>query len=163
MQIKLMNKRQKYRHMSKPTKASLGETANVLPAARQVAALCCRNGEKGIEILMVTSRDTGRWVLPKGWPVKGKNDPQSARVEAWEEAGVKTARTRPGVIGKYSYNKRLKRGASRPIRVKVYRMDVESLSDKFPEMQQRKRAWFSPKAAANHVAEPELRKLLRRL
>ena len=149
--------------MSKPKAALPCKNAKPLPAAKQVAALCCREGENGTEILMVTSRDTGRWVLPKGWPVRGKNDPQSARVEAWEEAGVKSARTRPGVIGKYSYDKRLKRGLSRHVRVKVYRMDVESLSDNFPEMRQRKRAWFSPKAAANRVAEPELRKLLRRL
>ena len=128
-----------------------------------MAALCLRDGKNGTEVLMITSRDTGRWIIPKGGRMKGKNGLQAARIEAWEEAGVKSAKARPDSMGKYRYEKRYKNGRSRSVRVKVYRMDVKTMSNRFPEMSQRRRAWFSPKAAARLVAEPEQRKLLRRI
>ena len=60
------------------------------PERHQVAALCWRMGQGGaVEILLVTSRDTGRWVIPKGWPMDGKSASAAAAREAWEEAGVK--------------------------------------------------------------------------
>ena len=62
------------------------------PNRLQVAALCYRTGADGKEVLMITSRGTGRWIIPKGWPVEGKDGPASALQEAWEEAGVKGPR-----------------------------------------------------------------------
>jgi hypothetical protein len=59
------------------------------PKRLQVAALCYKqaNDTDDKEILLVTSRDTGRWIIPKGWPIDGKNASEAALQEAWEEAG----------------------------------------------------------------------------
>lgn len=54
--------------------------------AEQTAALCT-HPQTG-QVLLITSRDTGRWVLPKGWPMRGRSMAQAALIEAWEEAGV---------------------------------------------------------------------------
>lgn len=62
---------------------------------RQVAALPWRIGASGREVLMITSRETRRWVIPKGGRMAGKTDPQAAAVEAMEEAGVQGRSPRP--------------------------------------------------------------------
>lgn len=55
---------------------------------QQYGALCFRFGEDGaVEILLITSRDSGRWIIPKGWPMKKKEPHEAAAVEAWQEAG----------------------------------------------------------------------------
>ena len=77
------------------------------PKRLQVAALCLKGEGSGKQVLMITSRDTGRWVLPKGWPIDGYDAPGSALQEAWEEAGVKEAEIDPDMIGTYEYAKRL--------------------------------------------------------
>jgi len=134
------------------------------PPELQVAALCCRTGEDGgTEVLLITSRDTGRWVLPKGWLMKGMNAAEAARAEAWEEAGVKAARITPEPVGVYHYEKRLDDGYGAPVEVQVFRIDVEELSDTYPETRERARLWLKPQMAAARVAEPELKALLRRL
>jgi len=129
------------------------------PAQEQYAALCYRTDHGKREILLITSRDTGRWVLPKGWPIKGLTPAESAAREAWEEAGVCG---KPGkkCAGLYSYDKAL--GPEKAVHcvVSVYPIKVEKLRDNFPEAGQRKRKWFSPKKAARNVAEPELSRLL---
>lgn len=57
---------------------------------QQYAALCFRYADGGtIEILLVTSRTSGRWIIPRGWPMKRKKPHQAAAIEAWEEAGVR--------------------------------------------------------------------------
>lgn len=127
---------------------------------RQYAALPCRSGTEGQpEILLVTSRETGRWVLPKGWPMKLRRPHQAAAIEAYEEAGVR-GRTVKTALGTYEYDKRIEGGAVR-CRVRVYPMTVERLEDEWPEKAQRSRRWFSPLDAAERVDEPELRALLR--
>ena len=129
-------------------------------ARTQVAALCWRKGGQGIEVLLVTSRDTGRWVLPKGWPQKGLTAPESARREAWEEAGVrgKIGRT---CLGLYDYIKTLEgEGPGIPCVVAVYPMKVKAEARDWPERDQRERVWVTPAEAANRVNEPELQRLL---
>ncbi len=126
----------------------------------QVAALCWRMHRDKVEVLLITSRDTGRWVLPKGWPIDGRNAPTSAAMEAWEEAGV-TGAINPAVVGLFGYDKVMGPKVSWPCMVSVFSLRVASLSRQFPERKERRRKWFAADAAARKVAEPELRALLR--
>lgn len=125
----------------------------------QFAALCYRVTKGKPEILLVTSRRTKRWIIPKGWPMDGKTPGESAMTEAWEEAGViGTLRSRS--LGLYSYQKFVDGEGGLPCVAMVYAVKVKSLAQKFPEMGQRKRKWFSPKQAAARVSEPELAHIL---
>lgn len=131
------------------------------PKRQQVAALCYRGAGDTKEVLLVTSRDTGRWIIPKGWPMRGKDGPGSAMQEAWEEAGVREGTSVGDPIGSYTYEKRKGNGWSFPVETMVYPVSVEKLEDKFPEVKERTRKWFSPADAANLVQEPELKTILR--
>lgn len=128
---------------------------------RQVAALPWRAQGAGLEVLLVSSRETRRWVIPKGWPMKGKLDHQAAAQEAYEEAGL------DGVIaetpfGEYEYLKRLKSGAGRLVKVDVFPMKVTGEHATWPEKGQRTLRWMTPVEAALAVQEPELRGLIAR-
>jgi len=129
-------------------------------ARAQVAALCWRNREGGLRILLVTSRDTGRWVLPKGWPIEGLTASEAAAREAWEEAGVE-GKVRKKPLGRFAYHKHLGPEKAVPCVVDVFALKVKSLADTFPEADQRKRKWFAPDEAAARVDEPDLKALLR--
>lgn len=129
-------------------------------AATQHAALCYRGASAGqFEILLITSRDTGRWVLPKGWPEKGEAGGGTALREAFEEAGV-VGQLVDGCVGVYGYDKTMTSGPAQPCVVAVHGVAVAHLAYKFPEMAERQRQWFTPEAAALVVAEPELKTLL---
>ena len=128
--------------------------------ALQVAALCTRIKDEKRQVLLVTSRRTGRWVIPKGWPMYGLSDGDAAAQEAWEEAGIADAKIGKKPIGKYSYEKVLNAGGSIPIKVNVYRLKVLETLKKYPESKQRTRMWVSPKDAAKLVREPDLKKIL---
>ncbi|MGX9353277.1 NUDIX hydrolase [Shimia sp. W99] len=133
------------------------------PKRLQVAALCFCGNKTERKVLLITSRDTGRWVLPKGWPIDGLDAPGSALQEAWEEAGVKKAQVNTSAVGTYEYDKRLDGGAEVPVEVQVYETKVEKLVDEFPESDERTRKWVSPDEAAQLVDEPGLQKLLREI
>jgi len=135
------------------------------PPARQVAALCWRRVKGRTDVLLITSRDTGRWIVPKGWPIKGLSDAQSALREAWEEAGVRAGADRARHAGAFFYDKGLEDGSDLPVVAHVYkvRLRKDDLADRFPEAGQRRRAWVPAKKAAKLVQEPELKKILRSL
>ncbi len=133
------------------------------PPRLQVAALCWRMGDAGREILLVTSRGSGRWILPKGWPIQGKDAPGSALQEAWEEAGVSDGEARDEAIGSYTYTKTYDEGWGVPVETLVFPIEVRSLAASFPEAHQRNRMWVSPEEAATLVQEPELKSILRAL
>jgi 8-oxo-dGTP pyrophosphatase MutT (NUDIX family) len=129
---------------------------------RQVAALPWRAPTSGaLEILLVSSRETRRWVIPKGWQMKGKLDHQAAAQEAYEEAGL-DGRIVDKPIGEYPYLKRLKSGAARAVTVDVYPLEVTGEHATWPEKGQRTLQWMSPVEAALAVQEPELRDLIAR-
>ena len=115
-----------------------------------------------LRVLLVTSRDTGRWVVPKGWPMDGLDPWEAAAVEALEEAGAEGAVT-AAPLGTYGYDKRLSGGETLPCRVTVYPLRVTRLRDRWKEAKERTRRWFDPADAAKRVDEPELRELLDRL
>lgn len=129
----------------------------------QIAALPLRWDDKGgVRVLMVTSRGTGRWVMPKGWRIDADRPWETAAVEAVEEAGaVGHVGTDP--IGCYHYDKILDDGSAVPCRVVVFPMLVDRLKRNWKERHERKRRWFKVKAAARRVDEPDLAALLRRL
>lgn len=131
--------------------------------ARQIAALPLHWDRKGrLSVLMVTSRDTGRWVMPKGWQMDGKKPWRAAEIEALEEAGA-VGSIGTEHIGTYHYDKILDDGRALNCEVTVYPMIVERLRKRWKERHERTRRWFSPKAASRRVNEPELSALLESL
>jgi 8-oxo-dGTP pyrophosphatase MutT (NUDIX family) len=129
------------------------------PCRLQVAALPWRKAKHGVEVMLVTSRDTGRWVLPKGWPEFGEEFFDAAAREAAEEAGLK------GTIcaqeaGRYYYSKGLANGDNVGCEVLVYPLEVDDVAEKWKEKGQRKRKWVSPAKAAAMVAEADLAKVI---
>ncbi|WP_342741852.1 NUDIX hydrolase [Thalassovita taeanensis] len=129
----------------------------------QVAALCYKGKGKDRKVLLITSRGTGRWIIPKGWPITGKSSPEAALQEAWEEAGVKAATVDKTAIGTYRYDKILDDGGFIPVEAHVFALRVEKLSDAYPEAHERRRRWLRPKEAARMVDEPELKKILKNI
>jgi 8-oxo-dGTP pyrophosphatase MutT (NUDIX family) len=128
-------------------------------ARRQVAALPLRLAKNGaIEILLVTSRDTGRWIIPKGWTSKRIKDCKAAAREAKEEAGVKGKILREA-IGTYRYIKQ-ELGSGALIEVRVFLLKVSKRCKRWPEKRERRRAWFGLEDAANRVSDPELSVLI---
>lgn len=125
----------------------------------QVAALPFRRTADGdVSVLLVSSRETHRPLIPKGWRMKGKSDRKAAAIEAMEEAGVigKPSKT---PIGRYRYWKRLE-DCFTLVDVDVYSLEVtEHLAD-WPERQERHRRWMSPEDAAIVVDEPGLAYIL---
>lgn len=108
---------------------------------------------------MITSRETKRWVVPKGNPIRGLQPHQSAAHEAFEEAGISGIAC-PVSVGSYHYDKRRANGTSRRARVELFPLAVITQFDDWPEMHQRNTAWFSARDAADAVDEPELRALI---
>ncbi|QPM91570.1 NUDIX hydrolase [Pseudooceanicola algae] len=131
------------------------------PPMFQVAALCYRGRGEDMEILVVTSRETRRWILPKGWPKTGYDAADTALEEAWEEAGIKQRSMKPIRIGRYHYDKRLDGGLPAATEVDVYAVEIDRLLDDYPEVGQRERRWVRPAEAARLVQEEELKTLLR--
>ena len=117
-----------------------------------------RNGGRMV-VLLVTSRETGRWVLPKGWAEKGLKGFELAAKEAFEEAGVKghlIARS----LGSYTYAKQLNPGKAITCRVEVFPLEVTEVLVDWPESSQRQRRWFSFTEAALAVDETDLSQLI---
>jgi len=126
----------------------------------QFAALPFRRRKSGTEVLILTSLDTGRWIIPKGWPMHDLTPAAAAAREAWEEAGA------VGVVsehcaGFYSYKKAMPDGSSIPCIVAVFPLEVRKLESEFPEAGQRKLKWMAPRKAAARVKEPDLQKIIR--
>lgn len=143
--------------------ASHVETLRRGQMAEQFGTLCYRPDPHGaVEVLIITTRETQRWTIPKGWPIKGLKPHQVAEREAWEEAGIKgKAKKRP--FGYYSYLKTLDDGRVVPSIVEVHLLRTEQVCNKFLEQGQRSLAWVFPEEAALRVQEPELKGLFRKL
>jgi 8-oxo-dGTP pyrophosphatase MutT (NUDIX family) len=129
----------------------------------QYAALPYRRRPNAIfEVMLITSRDTGRWVIPKGWLGTGLAGLESAEREAREEGGL-VGRMGERPIGHYRYNKRLSDGSSVPCSVEVFALEVERQLKSWPERKERDTRWFELKKAAAAVDEPELAAMIRSL
>lgn len=130
---------------------------------RQLGAICRRAAEDGsTEVLLITTRETRRWSIPKGWTIKGLKPHETAEREAWEEAGV-VGKAKKKALGCFSYVKMLKSGRKVASIVQVHLVDTSGMDSNYPEKGQRDLEWLSPFEAASRVAEPELKQLLRSL
>lgn len=126
----------------------------------QFAALCYRIRRDKVQILLITSRGSKRWIMPKGWPMDAKTPEAAVLQEAWEEAGV-TGRVTGRCLGVYSYLKEIDVGISMPVIAMLYPVEVKARAKTYPEAGQRRRRWFSRKRAMKMVREPELRRMIR--
>lgn len=126
----------------------------------QFGALGYRIQRDKVQVLLVTSRTSKRWILPKGWPVNGATPIEAAMREAYEEAGVE-GKVTGNCIGIYSHTKSLRKNEDLPFVVAIYPMKVARMLLDYPERSQRKRKWFSLKRAAAVVDHPELRQIIK--
>jgi len=125
----------------------------------QYGALPFRVGRDGVEVMLITSRETKRWVIPKGWPIAGKKPHRVAEIEAFQEAGVK------GVISKkpagvYPYSKTLPGGKSRLCLVAVFPLRVTLEKVTWRETGERQRQWFPQDVAGELVEEGSLARII---
>ena len=131
------------------------------PPKLQYGALPYKRLAGAVEIMLVTSRQSRRWIIPKGWPVQGLAPHESAAHEAMEEAGlVGEISERP--IGSYRYTKRLAAGLI-DCQVDVFALKAREQLAAWPEMHQRSTQWFTVEDAADAVGEPELSEMIRKL
>jgi 8-oxo-dGTP pyrophosphatase MutT (NUDIX family) len=131
------------------------------PPQLQVGALCLRGKPGRREVLLVSSLDSGRWIIPKGWPMRGRTLAEAALREAWEEAGVEGEVGEPA-FGTFTYLKR-RHGLPRRSVVHVFVVRVSRTVEDYPEAARRKRRWMRPAEAAGLVEESGLKALLRGL
>jgi 8-oxo-dGTP pyrophosphatase MutT (NUDIX family) len=138
------------------------DRAKPIETPQQIGALPVRRKSDGsLEVLLVTTRETRRWVIPKGWPWPKTADHLAAAGEAYEEAGI-VGEASPRSLGSYVYGKRRSDGVV-PVRVTVYPIDVKEELESWPEQHERQRAWFSVADAAAAVDEPDLSALIQGL
>jgi 8-oxo-dGTP pyrophosphatase MutT (NUDIX family) len=129
----------------------------------QCAALPYRRlANAAIEVMLITSRDTGRWVIPKGWQDEGLAPQDSAEREAREEGGL-VGRMGDQPIGRYRYRKRLDDGSSVACSVEVFPLEVKRQLKSWPERDERHTRWFMLQEAAAAVQERELAAMIRSL
>lgn len=128
---------------------------------RQVAALPYRKGEDGrLLVLLVTSRTTRRWIVPKGWPMKQMKARDAAAREAYEEAGVR-GKIASKPFGRFVYEKRADdRHAGPPCEVQVYLLHVKRQVATWPEQHQREQRWLPAEEAAALVGDEGLGRLI---
>lgn len=131
-------------------------------ALMQIGALCLRDGKTGPEVLLAKS-SRGRWIVPKGWPMDGHTDAEAAKIEAWEEGGVRKGKVGKAPVGGYMTEKRFDDGRRVPCHVSLYRIDVTKMTDTYPEAGLRKRKWMKLKKAKKKVGDAGLRALLKAL
>lgn len=124
----------------------------------QFAALCYRYKNDKLQVCIVTTRGSGRWILPRGWPTHKKTAHDGAAIEAYEEAGI-TGQVFPNAVGTYVYDKPLDDGVA-PVLVVVYAIHATQVAKKWPEKSERKRKWVSLRTAAKKLDEPGLKQIV---
>ena len=128
----------------------------------QYAALPYRTKHKSqLEIMLVTSRETRRWIIPKGWPKRGMPPHDTAAKEAFEEAGV-IGKVSKRPIGSYPYDKILEKGDKASCRIQVFALRVTRQRKRWPEKHERQIRWYPPAEAVRFVGEPHLRRIIRK-
>ncbi|HEY6257839.1 MAG TPA: NUDIX hydrolase [Xanthobacteraceae bacterium] len=121
-----------------------------------------RRSDARTQVMLVTARESGRWVIPKGWPKKKKTPSATAAREALEEAGV-VGKVGRASIGSYSIKKRLKSGAVVACVVRVFPLKVKRQEKSWPERGERDIQWFSRAKAAKVVRDRALAEIIRSL
>lgn len=124
---------------------------------RQSAVVPFRRKPGGVEVLLITTRRSGRWIVPKGIVEPDLSAADSAAVEAYEEAGVRGS-VSGGPLGTYAYRK-----WGGTCTVEVFALEVGEECADWPERSQRSRRWAPLADAAEATDEPALGDLIRRL
>jgi 8-oxo-dGTP pyrophosphatase MutT (NUDIX family) len=127
----------------------------------QLAALPFKIESGDLQVLLVTSRETRRWIIPKGWPIRGLQPRDVAAREALEEAGLVGTIVGKHSIGSYHYTKHLPENHEKLCRVKVFLLSVDHQLEEWPEKEQREWQWVTPEKAAHMVDEGGLAEILR--
>jgi 8-oxo-dGTP pyrophosphatase MutT (NUDIX family) len=113
-----------------------------------------------LEILVVTTRQSRRWIVPKGWPIKRLTPSKAAAREAFEEAGVR-GKIGARAIGNFRYKKAAdENGAETNCEVKVFPLLVKRQSATWPEFGQRVVQWVDPEKAISLIREPDLKSIV---
>jgi 8-oxo-dGTP pyrophosphatase MutT (NUDIX family) len=133
------------------------------PTLHQAGVIAYHVLDGKVRVLLMTSRDTGRWIIPKGNIGAGSSPAKAAEEEAYEEAGIRGTISGSLPLGLYNYFKILASGERRPATVEVYLLRVTERLKKWPEKRQRRLAWVSLKKAVRLVQEPGVVQLLGRL
>ncbi|MFD1331706.1 NUDIX hydrolase [Methylopila musalis] len=128
----------------------------------QFGVLPFRVSDEGVEVLMITSRRSRRWIIPKGWPMKGRTPLGAAAREGFEEAGVYGDGLKPS-LGVFKYVKRVNFGRTTALRIEVFPLAVTEVLDAWPEQAERERRWMSVAEAADAVPEDDLKAIIRAL
>jgi 8-oxo-dGTP pyrophosphatase MutT (NUDIX family) len=128
---------------------------------RQYAALPYRKKNGAVQVMLVTSRETRRWIIPKGWPIAGVKPHNLAALEAMEEAGL-VGKIGEQPIGSFHYDKKRGDGSIVNCTVDTFALEVEQQMPAWPEQDQRQTQWFDPEDAAAQVQESELRDLIKK-
>lgn len=146
---------QTHEHLAERVRKLFGR----VPCRLQVAALPWRRIDGNIEIMLVTSRDTRRWVLPKGWPEAREPLCTAAAREASEEAGL-SGRISHLEVGRYFYAKALASGEEVPCEVLVFPLQVDAVAQRWKEKHSRTRKWVAASEAPTMVDEPDLSQII---
>ncbi len=146
---------QSHAHLAERVRKLFG----TVPCRLQVAALPWHEVGGVVEVMLITSRDTGRWVLPKGWPEAREPLCEAAAREADEEAGI-SGRISPVEAGRYFYAKTMSGGHDVPCEVLVFPLLVENMTERWKEKRQRTRCWMTGEKAQSQVAEPDLAEII---
>lgn len=129
----------------------------------QVGALILRLSLKGdLEVLLVTTRRTGRWIIPKGWPMKGRKDHRAAAIEAFQEAGV-VGEISSRKVGHFELTKYIDANKSITCCVDVYPLVVKKLKKRYKERGQRDLTWVPLRKASQMVMDLGLKKIFLRV
>lgn len=134
-----------------PLKLRTGHKTDV---RTQFAALPYRVVGDKVQVCLVTTRGSGRWILPRGWPMHKQTPAEAAATEAWEEAGI-IGEPINRCLGVYTYVKPLEKNPA-PVVVLIYPLKVRKTKSRWPEAKERRRKWFSLRKAARKLSEPEL-------
>jgi 8-oxo-dGTP pyrophosphatase MutT (NUDIX family) len=125
----------------------------------QYGALPWRRSPEGLRVLLITTRNTRRWIVPKGWPVEGLRPHEAAALEAFEEAGVR-GNVGEEMLGSFNHRKQLKTGEVVACRVHVYALEVTEAHAEWVEKNDREIQWCSIEEALAQVSDAALRRLI---
>lgn len=121
----------------------------------QAAALPFRYKNDALQIMLITSRKSRKWIIPKGLMEEGLAKYELAIKEAYEEAGI-AGRVTTQSLGIYQYEK-----WGGICKVSVFSLQVDKILDRWPEDNFRDRKWFNPEEAINIVENSELKGIIK--
>lgn len=140
-------------------KSALNREGEKVPIQAGALPWRLKRRKKKPEVLLVTGRRSGRWMIPKGWPMPGKSLADSAAQEAFEEAGIK-GRIEPTPIGSFRHMKQHLLFGTLEVDIFVHPLAVERELGNWPEKGERSRKWFPIDEAVQRVDSDELKSLI---